>query len=199
MNLVLPLILILVSTAVAAVPATILVRTATRSVPTGALQTFLRLALVTPIAIGLGLAGALSLARVSGDGPFQCLVCTRQENHSSFAGIVLRRKSSPPTEFETWYLREIGRDHDHDWTAVGCHWFGTGYAHHRSLPGYSFFRRLPKLEDQELAVALATRLLEADASDRESMLIATRDGPFHILEGFETAFGSWLDRHPEWR
>ena len=191
----------IVATAIAAVPATLVVRLCTRWMPRGAVQTLVRLVLVTPIAVGCGLVAPTAFSLAWDEGRWQCLVCAKEEHQSSFSGLVYSRSSLPPTEFESWYLRAVGRDHEHDWWAVGCHRFRSGIACHFGAPGSSFFRRLPKLSDQRVAVALATRLVEADESDREAMLIATdrADGPFDTREGFEAAFPAWLDRHPEWR
>src|SRR5262245_27027200 len=192
--------LMIVGTALAAVPATIAAGIGTRGIPEGTIRTLVRLALVTPIAVVAGIGGTLTVVSLRDGGSWQCLVCTMEERQSRIAGVVYWRESCPPTPFETWYERTVAREHEHDWYAVGCH-FGSVIACHRGLPGNAYFVRLPKLADQKLARALATHVLEPKSSDREGMLLATKDGPFARIpdEDLGTAYSAWLERHPEWR
>lgn len=208
MNAVLPELLMVVGTAVAAVPAAYLASLNRRGRPESRSRALVRLALASLIAIVVGVNLPFAVWSLADDGTWQCLVCAKEERHRSFAGFAYERTPCLPTEFETWFWREIGGEHDHDWTPVGPHrrGFMTG-CHGRPGPGRTFFASLPKLPDQELAVSLASRVLGADDSEREAMLLAVSDDPFRSIaygdaasvQDFDAAYSAWLDRHPEWR
>src|SRR5262245_32933027 len=109
------LLLMIVGTAVAAVPTAYLVGLGTRWVPSRAARVVARLTLVTPIAIVFGVGAPVAFSRLEDEGPWQCLVCTREEDRSAFAGVVYSKRPRPPSEYETWFEREVRRDHAHDW------------------------------------------------------------------------------------
>lgn len=177
------LLLTIVATAIAAVPTAYVVSMATRRLPRGPVRVAIRLAVVTPTAIVLGWS-ASSVLPLTDDGRWQCLVCAKEEHRASVAGFVYSRSALPPTDFESWYMSKIGRDHHHDWTEVGCHDRGNLVACYMEGPGEYAFASLPTWSDQSAAVALATRVLESRAFDRRAMLRAVRDDP---------NFAAWLE------
>lgn len=195
----------------AAAPAYFVIAWSTKWIRKRWARIYARIVLVPPFALVLGAFVSAPLALLLDDGDWRCLVCATEENQFSVAGMVLRR--TPPetgsayAEFEQWYWREIYRPHEHDWTSVGCHRTGLGYATSGAGLGAIYFRALPKLPSPELARGMEFKLIEASSSDRERMLIAVDDEPFRSiawktpmsLVEFETAFMAWLDEHPEWR
>lgn len=153
-------------------------------------------------------------------GTFTCVVCGATVECESYAGIPLANRDPSAWDLELtqpyhdWFERSIDVEHDHDWRMTGCQRIGMGTVACTMVrtPATLLFRSLPVLPDQELARAMALRLVAATPAERDVLTRPLQEwsedaGPFRpVAEGarpsaaeFAGEHRLWLERHAEWR
>jgi len=156
-------------------------------------------------------------------GPFRCEICGRVERRQSVFGIPVFKKARTTgwaeagAKFAEWRQRELGDDHDHDWSQAGCLYTGrwTVSCAMQERMGETFYRVVPVLPDEAHAHSLANRLRTLPRDRRRELLrdfgrtgeeecrVKTGELPALTTYAMErewvTLYPEWLACHPQWK
>jgi hypothetical protein len=177
----------------------------------------LRSALRAFLACGLAVGMLLLMIEPIDRGTWQCRACGKLVERTLFCWIPVASHAPQEPEhvdvaarrFEAWYASRFGVDEDHDWRPVGCHskglWRGVGCAQE---PFYTWYRALPRVPDEPVALAMLARVRSSSRGEREELMGAVRGPPWDALAEAEVEISrdeflrqraDWLASHPAWR
>jgi hypothetical protein len=167
----------------------------------------------------LTLATVLLITGSIDRGTWQCEVCGKLVEHTSFLSVpIASREPTEPEDvltaahrFEAWYTARFGAHDNHEWSGVGCHyrkswWWKSVACAEEPLLGW--YIALPRVPDQAIARAMLEKFRDAGHRKRVELVAGLRGAPWDALESeegvpaperFLDEHAVWLASHPEWQ